>query len=77
MKSKIGTVEGKMKAIHSLNLNYRVWGLPHPPHTPHLYLLNLAEFKLSLSLNILFNTVLEVAVRLIIIIKNMTHNANC
>lgn len=72
MKSKIGTVEGKMKAIHSHNLNYRVWGLPHPP-PPNLHLLNLMEFTLSLSLNILLNTVLKVALTLIFSIKNMTH----
>lgn len=67
MKSKIGTVEGKMKEIHSHKFNYWVWGLPHP----HLHLPNLVEFKLSLSLNFLLNTVLEVALRLIVIIKNM------
>lgn len=55
MKSKIGTVEGKMKAIHSHNLNYGVWGLPRPP-PPNLHLLNLMEFTLSLSLNILLNS---------------------
>lgn len=68
MKSKIGTVEGKTKVIHSHTLNYWVWGLPHLPLTPYLHFLNLVEFKLSLALN----TALEVALRLMVIIKNMT-----
>lgn len=68
MKSKIGTVEGKTKVIHSHTLNYWVWGLPHLPLTPYLHFLNLVEFKLSLSLN----TALEVALRLMVIIKDMT-----
>lgn len=72
MKSKIGTVEEKMKAIHSHNLNYWVWGLPHPPPTSHLHFLNLVKFKPSLSLNILLNIVLVVALRLIVINKNIT-----